>query len=353
MTVNRPLLSVLAIPAILAVFAATYFAGSVLSPVACALFIIAMTWPLQRELELRLPQLLAMAIVVVVIAITFMVFASLVLWSFSRVGRTLAADAGRLQAVYDQTVTWLEGHGIAIAGIWSETFNTRWLIRAIQELTTRLNTTITFWLVVFVYVILGLIEVNATERRVRSMWGDSAAARILVDGAAESASKLRRYMLIRTWMSLATGVLVWAIAAVSGLQLAPEWGVIAFTLNYIPFIGSFIATVLPTMYALAQFGSWETALLIFICLNIAQFVIGSYIEPRMAGNALAISPFVVLFSVFLWAFLWGPFGAFIGVPITIAMMTLCAQHPSSCWVAELLGASGGPEAGAQQDRLSQ
>jgi AI-2 transport protein TqsA len=132
-------------------------------------------------------------------------------------------------------------------------------------------------------------------------------------------------------------VMVWALAAMSGLQLAAEWGVLAFTLNYIPFIGPFIATLFPTLYALAQFESWQSALFVFACLNIIQFVIGSYIEPRVSGTALAISPFLVLFSVFLWTYLWGLFGAFIGVPISIAILTFCAQHPSSRWLANLFG----------------
>jgi len=72
-------------------------------------------------------------------------------------------------------------------------------------------------------------------------------------------------------------------------------------------------------------------------LNVIQFVVGSYIEPRVHGSALAISPFVVLFAVFLWTLLWGLFGAFIGVPITIVILTFCAQHPSSRWLADLLG----------------
>ena len=145
-------------------------------------------------------------------------------------------------------------------------------------------------------------------------------------------------MVIRTVMSVATGFFVWALAALYGLELAAEWGVIAFALNYIPFIGPFIATVFPTLFALAQFASWQTALVVFAGLNVIQFVIGSYIEPRVSGSALAISPFVVLFSVFFWTYFWGLFGAFIGVPITIALLTYCAQHPSSRWVADLLGA---------------
>ena len=139
-------------------------------------------------------------------------------------------------------------------------------------------------------------------------------------------------------MSVATGGMVYVFAFALGLQLAAEWGVIAFTLSFIPFVGPFIATMLPTFYALAQFESLYSALFVFACLNLIQFAIGSYVEPRVAGNALALSPFLVLFSVFLWMFLWGLFGAFIGVPIAIAVLTFCAQSASTRWVAQSLGA---------------
>jgi AI-2 transport protein TqsA len=330
--------------AAIAAFAAIYWASTVLAPIACALFIIAIVWPLQKWLQARLPKLLALAVVVAIIAAVFVVFGSLVTWGLGRIARWLATDAARFQLLYTQVATWLEQHGIAVAGLWAEHFNMRWLVRAAQEIAGRLNTTIGFWLVVLVYVILGLLEVDGTERKLRATPNHSAAL-VLLNGAARTAEKLRRYVIIRTLMSAATGALVWAIVSLAGLPLATEWGVIAFVLNYIPFIGPFIATVFPTLFALAQFGSWQEALIVFICLNIAQFVIGSYIEPHVAGSALAISPFLVLFSVFLWTFLWGVFGAFIGVPITIALLTFCAQHPSSRWLADLLAApDDAPEA---------
>src|SRR5258706_15276487 len=69
-------------------------------------------------------------------------------------------------------------------------------------------------------------------------------------------------------------------------------------------------------------------------------VVGSYIEPRVSGSILSISPLVVLFAVFFWTFLWGLFGTFIGVPIALAILSFSRQHPSSRWLADLLG---GPE----------
>jgi len=326
----------LGVIAVVAIFVVLYFASVVFAPIACAIFIIAITWPMQRSLQQWLPKLLALAIVIAVTAAAFVIFASLASWGFSRIGRALIADAGRFQALYIQVTEWLETHGIVVAALWAEHFNVGWLLRAMQEITARLNTTVTFWLVVLVYVILGLLEVDDLGKKLKVLKNRNAA-QIMRDSAIAIAAKFRRYLLIRTLMSVATGAMVWALAALFGLQLAAEWGVIAFTLNYIPFIGPFIATVFPTLYALAQFESWQSALVVFACLNIIQFVIGSYIEPRVAGNALSISPFLVLFAVFFWTFFWGLFGAFIGVPITIALLTFCAQHPSSRWVADLFG----------------
>jgi predicted PurR-regulated permease PerM len=322
--------------ATIAIFSALAVASSVFAPVACALFVIAIVWPMQSRLQRYLPRLVALAMVVLAVVLAFVAFATLLAWSFGRVGRWLVADAERLQTLYAQAVDWLEAHGIGVAGLWAEHFNVRWLVLAVHGIAGRINTTVGFWLVVLVYIILGLLEVEDAERRVRTV-GNETAARVLLEGSAVSASKFRKYLLIRTQMSIATGVLVWALASITGLELAIEWGVIAFALNYIPFIGPFVATMFPTLFALAQFASWPAALAVFVCLNIIQFIIGSYIEPRLSGDALAISPFAVLFSVFLWTYLWGLFGAFIGVPLTIALLTFCAQNPASRWLSNLLG----------------
>jgi len=123
----------------------------------------------------------------------------------------------------------------------------------------------------------------------------------------------------------------------TGLEPAAAWGLLAFALNYIPFIGPFVATMLPALFAIAQLDSWQGITLVFMGLTVIQFLIGNYLEPLVAGAALTISPFAVVFAVFFWTFLWGIPGAFIGVPIMIAIITLCAQYPSTRWVSTLLG----------------
>jgi predicted PurR-regulated permease PerM len=334
---SRAAITLLTIIAAIAVLCVLRMAAGVFAPVAGALFIIGLVWPLQKSLQRALPKLLALAVVVSVIVCVFIALASISAWGFGRIGRSVVSDAARFQLLYGDLVQWLDGHGIVIAGVWADYFNFSSLLRVLQGATARLNTMISFWIVVVVYVLLGLLDTEAVARNVRKALSEDKADAI-IGGALQTAAKLRRYMAVRTVMSLATGTLVWLLSALFGLRFAAEWGVIAFTLNYIPFMGPFVATLLPSAYALAQFGSPEAAIFIFAGLNVIQFVIGSYIEPRVAGYALAMSPFLVLFSVFSWSFVWGVFGAFIGVPITIAILTFCARFSSTRWVAEILGA---------------
>lgn len=310
----------------------------VFAPLAFALLVIAIVWPVQRTLQQRLPKLVALALSALLTFLIVTIFASLIAWAFGRIVRDVAGNAAHFQMLHDQAVLWLEQRGVVVAGVWAEYFNMAWLVRIAQQLLSTINSTLSFSLVVVVYVILGLLEVDASARRLNAMTNRDLGQGLFA-GIAGTGVKLRRYMAVRSLMSAATGILVWAFASVAGLQHAMEWGSIAFVLNYVPFIGPFVATIFPTLFAAAQFQSWEMVAIVFVCLNLIQFLIGSYLEPRIAGSALSISPFMVLFSVFFWTSLWGLAGAFIGVPVTIGLLTVCGQFQSSRWVVEMFGVS--------------
>ena len=346
MRVDRPDVATMLI-AIVVACSALYVASGVFAPIALALLIIAMLWPVQHALESVMPKSLALILALVFLVVVFALFGSLTLWAFGRIARWMINDVSRFQSVYEQLTGWLEGHGIAVAAIWTEHFNTSSAISLIQTISGRLNTTMSFWVVVLVYVFLALPEVGTVARKLRSM-DNVELGRILLQGSMVTGAKIRRYMLVRTLMSAITGLLVFATAFAFGLPLSKEWGVLAYVLNYIPFLGPMIATLLPTVVAVVEFQQWQSAVLVFIVLNVIQFAVGSFIEPRISGNALSISPFLVLFAIFFWTYMWGLFGAFIGVPITIAVLTFCDQHDRTRWLAYLLG---GAEKTVANDRV--
>jgi len=337
---DRTLRAMVVLGTAILVVAALGIAQPVFAPLTFALFVIAIVWPLQALLQARMPKLLALALTVVSTVAVIASFGWAITWGFARVGHYVISEAARFQSVYNELNEWLEGHGIAIASLWAEHFNMGWLLRVFQQITSRINGTLSFTLVVLIYAILGLLEVDDAARRLRSAQARQLGI-VLLRGCTETAMKLRRYMLVRTLMSMLTGFFVWGFIWLCGLPLPVEWGVIAFALNYIPFIGPLVATVLPALFAIAQFAAWQDAIIVFGCLNLIQFLIGSYLEPRIAGSVLSMSPFMMLFAVFFWTFLWGITGTFIGVPIVIAIQTLCEQHESSRWVAYLLGGAEG------------
>jgi predicted PurR-regulated permease PerM len=324
----------------IAVLAAIYFARALVAPVAFALFIIALVWPLQRALQEKIPTLLALAITIFATALVLAVLAFLVVWSFGVVGQWLFANAARFQELYVHTATWLDSHGIHATALISEYFDVSWVLRAFQQLTGRAHGMVTFLITTLIFLLLGLLEVQATGRKLENL-GNREIGPTLIAALTEIGTKFRRYMVVRTAMSILTGMAIWGFSLIAGLELATAWGIIAFALNYIPFIGPFIATIFPSIFAIAQSESWQMAVVVFVGLNLIQFLIGSYLEPRIAGAALSISPFVVLFSVFFWLFLWGIPGAFIGIPIMIAIITVCGQFEGSRWVSDLL--SGDPK----------
>lgn len=326
---------------VLLVLGALHLTRAITAPVTFAVFIIALVWPLQRRLERWLPRIVAAAIttLVTLLAIGFCLW--LVAWGFSGITQWVIRNAGRLQALYMQTAAMLEARGLYAAGMLAEQVNVLWLIRILREIAGSLQGVISFGIVTLVFVILGLLEAEAAGRRIERLSATASEASP-VALAGEIAAKLQTYMLVRGAMSVLTGVGFWIFTAVVGLELSREWGVIAFVLNFIPFIGSFVATVLPSVFAIAQFEALGPALPIFLGLNLIQFLVGSYLEPRVAGAALAVSPFAVLFAVFFWSLLWGVAGAFIGVPVLIAMIAICARFPATRRIAVVLSDQAPP-----------
>ncbi|MDR0181884.1 AI-2E family transporter [Lysobacter arvi] len=332
---SNPIATLLGLGAVFVLLLALYLGRSLFAPVCFALFIIAIAWPVQNGLERRIPRVLAMFVTVAITGAAMVALAGLVLWSLNRAAQWAIANAAAFHAQYLRVDGWLQAHGLYLASEFVHNFDPRWVFGALQRLGTGLQYVASFVVIALVFVVLGLLEVDATRRKlVRANKVE------LVSACRATATKIQRYMAIRAVMSLATGLAVWALTYAFGVDLAVEWGVTAFALNFIPFLGPLFATMLPTLFAIVQFDSIALPLAIFVGLNLVQFLIGSYLEPRVAGDRLSISPFLVLFAVFLWSMLWGIAGAFIGVPILIAAMTFAEHHPTARRWALLL--SGDP-----------
>lgn len=149
-------------------------------------------------------------------------------------------------------------------------------------------------------------------------------------------SSIRRYLSIKTVVSLLTGVFIWIWLLVVGVDNAVLWGLIAFLLNYIPNIGSIIAAAPTMLLALVQLGTggmvWTG-----IGYLIVNIVMGSIVEPKVMGRGLGLSTLVVFLSLIVWGFLFGAVGMFLSVPFTMTIKIILEKNEKTKWIAVLLG----------------
>lgn len=147
---------------------------------------------------------------------------------------------------------------------------------------------------------------------------------------------MQRYMVIKTLISLATGVLIGIMLALLGVDAPILWGFLAFLLNYIPNIGSLIAAIPAILLALIQFGGAH-AVLVSAGYFAVSFILGNVVEPRIMGRRLGLSTLVVFLSLVFWGSLLGPIGMVLSIPFTMTLKFACEGNKGTRWIAVLLG----------------
>ncbi len=145
-----------------------------------------------------------------------------------------------------------------------------------------------------------------------------------------------KYLSIKTLISLITGLLAGVILYIFGVNYAIIWGFFTFLLNYIPNLGSVIATVFPVLMAIIQFESIWPTLWILLILIVIQTLMGNVVEPRILGMRLGLSPLVVILSLIFWGWLWGIVGMILAVPITATIKIICENVPQLRIISELI-----------------
>jgi AI-2 transport protein TqsA len=313
---------------------------AVIEPVVLGFFLIEVTWPLYDFLKRKTAKWIATVVTISVTMITVLALFSVIAWGGGQVAAWLRDNFDRIQATLVESTSWLEEHDIFILAMITDHFNAASLIAFFRAVALRLNTMAAFAALVFLYVVMGLAETEAFQNNIARLKHPDLALQLLAAGRGIG-EKFRAYLFVRTVASLATGLAIWGFVSYMGLDLAGAWGVLAFALNFLPYIGSVLVTILLPVFALFQADTVHTALYVLLGVSLIQFVIGSYLEPIFSGSALSMSPPVVIFSVVLWTFLWQALGAFLGVPLTIAALTLLEQFPSARWLSDLLSGTPG------------
>ncbi len=179
--------------------------------------------------------------------------------------------------------------------------------------------------------------------KLESLFGDVKQAERVGRIVSSIIHRVNYYLLVKTLVSVVTGLMVYGVARFFALDLAGALGILTFVLNYIPSIGSIVATVLVALVAYVQLADGTTALVIFLIVGIIQFINGNIIDPMLMGRALRVSSFGIIISLAFWAAVWGIPGMFLAVPIMVALMIVCSHVPGFRAIAVLLSREGLPE----------
>jgi AI-2 transport protein TqsA len=188
-------------------------------------------------------------------------------------------------------------------------------------------------IVVLLYATFFLMEHAKYRRKLVNFSGGSTRIVSVID---EINSKIGVYLALKALLGAILGVISWICMRFVGLEFAELWAVLIALLNFIPYAGSWISVAVPTLLAALQFGQWNEAIVLFIALTSANFVVGHLLDPWLMGGSLNLSPAIILISLAVWSSIWGIAGAFLAVPITSGLIIAFSAFESTRRFAVLL-----------------
>lgn len=317
-------------------------AQGVLIPVVFALLLAALAAPAVAELrQFGLPKALAILVVMFLVTLALVAFGAVLADSVGRFTSSIPQYQAPFDALWLDLELLLASWGVPESALTNSTQGLtggvvlNWVGQGVSAVVSLLSNL----LIVVITTSFLLLEASDLEEKLQVAFGTNSNA---VPGLTDAAQKVQRYLALKTVISLLTGALAGLICAVVGLPFPVLWGLIAFLLNYVPAIGSIVAAVPPVALATVALspGHALVVMLGYLAINIG---IGNILDPRLMGRRLGLSPLVVLLSLFLWGFVWGPAGTLLAVPMMVVLKLVLETSDSTRWMAVMM--SSGAEAG--------
>ncbi|MFH1158523.1 MAG: AI-2E family transporter [Pseudomonadota bacterium] len=195
-------------------------------------------------------------------------------------------------------------------------------------------------LVVMFYTGFLLYEQRFFDKKISGMIGAPETERHVRHILRNIDIKVQRYIWVKTLVSALAGILTFVVLRSWQVDFAAFWGLMAFFLNFIPYIGALTAIVLPAMIALVQFSDMTTFLIVLAGLSAVHGGIGHALDPFLMGKSLNLSPIFIISSLAMWGMIWGIPGMFLSIPILAVVMITLSQFPATRPIAVLLSKTG-------------
>ena len=315
-------------------------AGPLLVPFLLAVFIAMIVSPLLAWLKsFRVPSVLAILMVVLLLLGVGLILGAVIGSSLTDFRQEVPAYSQKLSAMSERVQQWLSSRGFEIdAQQWQNSFDPGAVMKLVGSTLASFGNVMTNAVMILLTVIFILTENIGFGEKLRLARGKGVSAEWL----SKFSGSVHSYLAIKAAISAGTGVIIFIWLTILGVDYAVLWGLLAFLLNFVPTVGSFIAAVPAVLLALVQLGALYAGLSLggFIVVNL---VMGNVIEPRLMGKGLDLSPLVVFVSLVLWGWVLGPVGMLLSIPLTIMIKIALESQHETRWISIMLGGTNPPE----------
>lgn len=214
------------------------------------------------------------------------------------------------------------------------------LSNLIQPIVTVLTSMVGNIFLVLIYMLFLFLEESNFNSKLKLVFKDEKKHHSISGILRELEYSISDYLGVKTFVSFITGALSAIALSIIGVDAPVFWGLIIFLLNYIPTVGSLIATLFPVAFCLLQFPEITPAILTLIIVGIIQIVIGNIVEPKLVGNSMNLSALVTILALSLWGVIWGITGMILSVPITVIMVIIFSKFEQTKGIAVMLSDKG-------------
>lgn len=193
---------------------------------------------------------------------------------------------------------------------------------------------------IMIYVLFLFLEQGNFDQKITALFSNSGSEEDVRKIIGRIRNDIQKYISIKMFTSSLTGLLSYTFLRIVDVDFAGVWGLLIFLLNFIPTVGSIIATIFPAMIALAQSDGYTLFILVLAGIGVLQICIGNILEPRLMGNSFNLSPIVILLNLGLWQYIWGIPGMFLCVPFLIILTIILSHFPGTRSIAIILSSDG-------------
>ena len=310
-------------------------AAEILVPFLLAAFIALLCAPAMMWLQARkVPTVLAITVVALLVLLVIGSFSMVVAASINDFTKQVPTYQEKLLDATAGVTAWLGQYGVDISQqTVKQQINPGRAMDLVRRILTGFGNALTDSFLIFLTVLFILFETSGFGAKFKRAMGPEHRSLFAFEQFNDS---VKRYLIIKTLVSIATGVFIGIWVGLQGLDYTLLWALLAFLLNYIPNIGSIIAAVPAVMLAFVQFGPASAGItaLGFFIVNVTM---GNIVEPRFMGKGLGLSTLVVFLSLIFWGWVLGPVGMLLSIPLTMIVKLALESSHDSHWLAVLLG----------------